>query len=755
MIPDTAGDESALLFVRQLMQENAGEFVRAMSERTSVTSQDVLVAIRRFLEQQQQPGSEAAPEISAPPLAATPDRMARYVASWTGIVPRQPDMQAAVGLALAHSFGSGLTNQPAVRQGLHLDDAEVVTATRELVEANVAFAQEPGAEIIETPAGPDVSELELAIEREAHLILLQKGGVLCREGDAAAFHLLISGRLGAFEAGEHGEERLVDDVAPGETIGEMEILEDSPYLTTVRALRDSTVVTIDRSACTQLVNANPRFLLAITSVVIRRLRDVQSARPRIRMSGLRTIALLPLSPTVPVGRLGRDLVSAFATYGNACHITRQDAEEALEGGQGSNLLADTYDDRLVSWVNQREAQHEFVVYEGEPELNPWTMRCIRQSDQIMLVAEGADNPDITTLELHLGDFLSSSQLDSVQLILLHDATTSRPSATEQWLDPRHPHDHHHIRLDRSNDLGYLVRRLTGQAVGLVLGGGGARAFAAIGAIQAIEEAGVPIDLVGGTSGGSIMAAQLASGWDRATMIQRARDLMGTKKQVIDYTLPVVSLASAGKLKRILQTMFGDSRIEDLWRPFFCCTSNITRAELAVHRSGPVWHYVRASCSIPAVFPPVLDGTDLLVDGMLLSNLPVDTMRGISGVGPVIAIDVSAKEDKIREFQFGASLSASEALLGRFHPDKQRRIKAPSIVDVVLRTSEIGSIYWRKVQAQHASIYVAPPVSEFGVFETDAIGKLVEIGYESTRVKLEEGADAPWMKAFKKPAPKSS
>ena len=88
-------------------------------------------------------------------------------------------------------------------------------------------------------------------------------------------------------------------------------------------------------------------------------------------------------------------------------------------------------------------------------------------------------------------------------------------------------------------------------------------------------------------------------------------------------------------------MFGDTRLEDLWRDFFCVSTNLTTAELHVARNGPMWRWVRASCSAPGMAPPVVEDGHLLVDGGILDNLPVQAMRQTQGVGLTIASDAGA------------------------------------------------------------------------------------------------------------------
>ena len=729
---EDVSDELAARMARQLVLENAAQFVRAIEERTSLVAAEVMQAIRRLLVRGV--GKAARADERRLPVAflpATAERLERYAAMWASIVPSHVELRATVSLLLERRHGAEVLTLPAVAQALCLAEPEMTLARLDFAADAARFE----LTLPERPYAPEDDRrlLEGTVEREVRLVRLSKGQVLHRQGEKPdCFYMVISGRLQVALLDEDGRDRPFAEIDAGGTAGETEVLTDEPWPATIRALRDSMLVALDSEACQRLIERSPRFLMAATHVVINRLKAYQTAARDARQPQPRTIVVLPLSEATPAREFAATLADALGAIAPTRHLHRQLAEEALEQ---EGLMADAYDERLVSWLNEQEARFPFVVYQAEPELNAWTRRCLRQADRIMLLARAKDSPALSQVELQLATAPEGELRDNLELVLLYDPDVDHPSGTRRWLEPRSVLDHHHLRLGNGDDFGYLVRRLMGQAVGLVLGGGGARAFAAVGALLAIRESKLPIDLVGGTSGGSFFAAACALGWDQQRMVEVVRTMMSTRRQTLDYTLPLVSLMAAGKMRRTLETLFGDTMIEDLWRPFFCVTSNLTRAEMMVHRSGLLRHYVRASCSVPTVFPPVLEGRDLLVDGMLLNNLPVDVMSSISRGGPIIAIDVSAKEDRVRDFHFGDSLSAKDVILGRLRPDRARRIKAPSIVDIVLRTSEVASIYSRKVQAQHATVYVAPPVSQYGMFEREHLDDLFDLGYSSTRDAL--------------------
>src|SRR6185503_6161421 len=221
----------------------------------------------------------------------------------------------------------------------------------------------------------------------------------------------------------------------------------------------------------------------------------------------------------------------------------------------------------------------------------------------------------------------------IHLALLHAADAVRPRDTAAWLRQRPFRGHHHLRRGNGADVDRLGRALLGRSVGLVLGGGGARGFAHIGVIRALEEAGIPIDRIGGASMGAILAAQYADrrDWQRLIELSRRGWLEIAPQKV--YTLPLISLLSMVKGERMLDMWFGDTCIEDLWLPYFCVSTNLSRTELHEHTGGSLHEAVAASMTIPGLTAPrVLRGGVLLVDGGVLDNLPTDTMRRL-GAGP--------------------------------------------------------------------------------------------------------------------------
>lgn len=215
-------------------------------------------------------------------------------------------------------------------------------------------------------------------------------------------------------------------------------------------------------------------------------------------------------------------------------------------------------------------------------------------------------------------------------------------------------------------------------------------FAHLGVMRALEEAGIEVDVVGGTSIGAIMGAFFAAELNDGARVRAATRAMVDRGSVVGYTLPLVSVSSARKVSRLLRAepAFAPG-IEDLWRPFFCVSASLNAVREVVHERGPVWRAIRSSISLPGVYPPVHRRGDLLVDGGVLNNLPVDVMATRVSAGPIIAVDLQPAAQGAPPEPFDVSISGWKVLASRLNPFT-RSIQMPGLADVVLRSLLLAS-----------------------------------------------------------------
>lgn len=572
-------------------------------------------------------------------------------------------------------------------------------------------------------AGLDESERrEVALHVEP--VSLAGGDVLIRQGDAGdSMYLVVTGRLQAYIDRAPAADLLLGEIARGEAVGEMAVITGERRSASVRAIRDTELLRLTSEASNLLVHTQPQTVIHLTRSIIARLRG-QTLR---KADALATIAVVPAGRDAPLVEFTRRLARALSAIGPTLHLTGERLDDHLGLGAAATPHGGGEDSRIVGWLNAQEMQYQYVLYEADERPTPWTIRSVRQADRVILVGRSGESEALGEVEAHVQRLGLHSLAPSV-LVLVHEDGAA-PTGTSAWLAPRSAVRHLHVRAGSSADVARVARTLTGHTVSAALGGGGARGYAHIGVLQALEECGVPVDAVGGTSAGSIVAAQYAAGWDYKTMVDRNREYWSHNKPTSDRTLPLVAMLEAKNISKMLVQLFGETRIEDLWLTYFCVTANLTRAVMRVHQDGPVWRAVRASGSVPGVAPPVIDGGDLIIDGGVLNNLPADIMRGIHG-GAVIASDVSPRVEMATSLPDTESLSGWGILRSRLNPwSKNKDQQIPDMLSILTRTAMLGSISTAETMKTKSDLYLHPPTDGYGMFEVKAIAQIAKDGYE--------------------------
>jgi predicted acylesterase/phospholipase RssA len=287
--------------------------------------------------------------------------------------------------------------------------------------------------------------------------------------------------------------------------------------------------------------------------------------------------------------------------------------------------------------------------------------------------------------------------------------------------------HFNVRLAAAADFERLARLVSGRGVGLVLGGGGARGMAHIGVIRALAEAGIPIDRIGGTSQGALVAATYAIGWDHRRMLDEFAKFR-QDNPTNDFTVPTVSLIAGKKAERALRAQFGERRIEDLPVDYFCVSSSLTTGHAYVHRRGLLREALRATISIPGIFPPVPRDGELLVDGGVLDNLPIAPMRQ-RGEIRVIAVNVTLARG-LAPRRAAPQKRARFLPWGRAAKPDEPQYRLPSIVQTLMQAGTLGTIGRLDALKHAADLFIEPPVSEFRTLDWDRVADIAELGYRA-------------------------
>ncbi len=579
---------------------------------------------------------------------------------------------------------------------------------------------------------------------------LRSGEVLFEQGDEGDdAYILLSGRLRVAVLGPDGGRRIISELGSGEMVGEIALLADRPRTATVFAARDCELARLSRQGFETMVRRNTDAMVQVSRILVDRMVAQQSGSQR--PATYSSIALVPLGPTIDMETFGRELVACLEVLGRTAFLSRHTVGASL----GVKDVADIDDSepahlRLVRLLHDQEENSEVLLFEADATWSPWTRRCIRQADHLVLVADADTSSELSEIEENL---VNPSQRTS--LVLVHPNDCDRPRLTSRWLEHRQPDAVYHVRTSDQGHMNRLARTLTGNAIGLVLGGGGGKGFAHLGLLRAIEELGVPIDMIGGTSMGAPIAHLPAQGHSAA----EAHEII--KKgfhKLLDYTLPLVSVLAGKRINRTIERFAIDWLIEDLWLPYFCLSTNITSAQPVVHRRGNLARAVRASVAIPGVLPPVPFRGDLLVDGGVLNNLPIDAMRQLNPSGPVIAVDVVPRQGPVAESDFGYSVSGWGELRRRLTPWRKKSA-LPTLTATVLRSIVVGADRTRRKMLDDdlADLYINIDVSGVRMMQFDAVDEVAAIGYHKSVGLLEDwleagGLDKALGKAASSPSP---
>ncbi len=552
---------------------------------------------------------------------------------------------------------------------------------------------------------------------QANWFALPGGALLERDGENdGALFLVVTGSLGVFVKDELGARKLIAHVSVGETVGEMSLVSGRhEHTAQLVAMRDSELLRISPEAFEALAGRHPRVMMNLMQVLVKRLQDAHQGRSG--QSRPRTFAIVPLQDGLAQEPIAHRLAASLAQIGRRAAVL-----DARAGEQ------------TAEWFNTFEVAHDIVFYRGDTPDSAWTHQCLRQADRIFLLAR-ADRP-LPLRPLDLPAFKERAS-GLPELLLLHPQGSAAELPEHFSLRGGLFESHHHLRAGRGADVDRVARFIAGCAVGLVLAGGGARGFAHIGIIKALQEAGVPFDQLGGTSMGAIIAAGLAHEWDVEELTARMRAVFVDDNPLSDFTLPLIALVRGKKVSLRLREHFGDICIEELPLPFFCVSSDLTNGRIHEHRAGQVWRALRASVALPGILPPVTHHGHLLVDGGVMNNLPVDVMRGHGpGAGPIIACDVTGEID----------LQAEDSRYGErpwWWLLWQRMRGNPSIVSILMRSGTVGSEAQRRIVREQADYLIEPPMPDIGLRDWKRFDLAIRQGYETAQAAIErDGVPGP-------------
>ncbi len=278
-------------------------------------------------------------------------------------------------------------------------------------------------------------------------------------------------------------------------------------------------------------------------------------------------------------------------------------------------------------------------------------------------------------------------------------------------------------------LGRIARKLSGTSRGLCLGGGGARAFAHVGVLEVLEREGIDFDMVIGTSMGAIIGASHALGRSVAETRELLGQILPNAAAVLDKALPFIGFFRGRRLSQAILRGFGDTKFEETEIPFICNASALDRGRTLVFESGFLATALRASVSLPGIFPPVRIGGFTAVDGGVLNNLPGGLLRD-RGCNYVIGINVTPLDDnKSTRLTPDWKLGPWSALVDY--------LSFPPILKIIYRSITMEGRELMRMRMGDFDYLLHPEVTDIDIFDFDRLPEIVDRGRKSAEDHLEK------------------
>ncbi|EQA38591.1 phospholipase, patatin family [Leptospira inadai serovar Lyme str. 10] len=582
---------------------------------------------------------------------------------------------------------------------------------------------------------------------QSHLewLYVPGGERLIRQGDPGnSLYIIVSGRFRFVTEDGNGKRISEGEFGKGDIIGEMSLLTGEPRSASVYALRSGQVIRISRDGFRKFISRSPEGLFHITETIARRLNEKNRGGIKVGRK-VHTIALVPLTKGFPLREFSKELSKSLKPFGSSLTVSKDKFEKFIQQQRSKKNRGENFGiSEILSWFNGLEREYDKIFFEVEHEDSLWVEACLRQADRILILVEPGS---LLEEGRHAWKVLQGGGLHET----LRETVFYVEDGYSSWhvfedLFKKLPGQRHIVRKNKAGEFDRVARRMEGKAVGIALAGGGAKGFAHLGFLHSIRDQGIPVDLIGGTSAGSIMAGLFAMGYDFPEILRLIKEVWIDSKLTRDYTIPFVSLLNGSRYSKAIKDFFGDRKIETLWIPFLAVACNLTKSEPKIFDQGELWKAIRASTSIPGIFPPFYDEGSLYVDGGLWDNLPGLLLRE-KGADILISVDLGTGSQPAKDQAYGslvegrfpgAAPSAWKLIVNNLLP-REQRLDFPHIGEIFMRSMLISSRNSLKKTRESSDIFVELPARDFSTFDWNEYLRLYELGYESSHSKAKEWA----------------
>ena len=586
-----------------------------------------------------------------------------------------------------------------------------------------------------------------------------RGDTLWRAGDQGdELLIVVSGRLDVWGLDQSGAEVLVGRIEPGECVGEMALILDERRSATVTCSRTARVLVLEKPEFRRVVRDDVTLLANLAAPLSRRAASLARRRPVARgtivvgvvadpgISGASLVAAAvaelaeeQLGCKTLLARMGGSGLSIRSIVSGKGLSKRQTdsgggssvIDVAVDGTLSGEELASTVD-ALLSHMGDDNIR---LLVVDLPPIPREAVELAASACEYVVQITDQPGPAIASAArvLQVVNRRNSSMpplaLNHCEPFVLPDvpefAAAQRPVRPLALVDRRHP---------ASRVLGRLVRKILGATVGIALGGGAAFGIAHIGVLYALDEAGIPVDLVAGTSMGSIVAIGYAGGMTGADLRGVAKELGNVRRALgaVDISLSGTGLMDGRKMVNTFAGLLPITGFDELVLPCRTVATDIQSGERVVIGTGRLDAAFRASSSIPLLFAPASHEGRFLVDGAIVDPVPADVVEEM-GADMVIAVNVVPELDR----NVKTAMSKASEVISRLNPlaSFSEGVGAPHVMDIFMNSLQITQHELGKFKGLAADIRVDVDLAGFTWVDFTRATDIVAKGAAATALML--------------------
>ena len=645
----------------------------------------------------------------------------------------------------------------------------------------------------------EIGEIDLIAEK-LQLIQYPKDTVIFNIDDPGdRMYIIKSGEIRVV-AGVGNSGEVLAYLGRGNYFGEMALLTGEPRSASVVTAMDSEIFVLTKQNFDYLLEKHPSIALTLSHVLSQRLRKIsiqKAGRQNKIISILNTLQKSRQKPLlleiarkliketngdvvvidVDVSQdhiaflldLEREPQSSHWIIEHLDQVKREELEHLLprdrSGVRFFILPSQTdvpFDAYFIQLLSVFKEYYTFVLVNivADHTITPNTVRTLEQAGTILYLTDQGE-PDIPY------DFqrLKALQQDFPHLqpkleVIIVREKKNQPAPEELYQHVQRQHIHF-LRLDEDpvqflfqdkgsaivppgdqslpqikRDVSRIARRLGNVSIGLVLGGGGARAYAHLGILKVLEEANIPIDMIAGTSMGAFLGALHILGKSNDEILDLSQEAWKKLASPISWTLPRVSFIKGRRIRQVVHNILGDILIEDLQIPFFCVAGDLVSGQEVVMGQGKLYEAILASGALPAFFAPVSIDDMQLVDGGVVNNVPGDVLKK-QGIDIVIAVDVTPEREVHLQSEKDLVSYSGNPIRRLLQYGRKLRAQYGTILlpRIIMRVIAIEGLEITRNKSRYFDIHIKPNLEDFDLFDFKRLAEIVKIGEETGRQQL--------------------